>query len=237
MSLNLDGGHGPLEFFGANAEDIDIGPERKRGVSREVCVCGHPMAHHESVYEGLDSCQESKMFCPCRFKKAVLEVEDLRAFKFSSEGYGRDHALWKGLKKLRTMGKGATALVDSTCWKCLEKRPIEPVSITPGNLVSRQPQARNVMVCIPCRYVLEGIDPSFIVSEEAAAEISFDSKTGEDVSDGNELPTAGDGPAWPHAFKPNPGEELVGNEGEDEPETESPLTKSVGFQKLTEAPY
>ena len=177
------------------------------------------------------------MFCPCRFKKAVLEVEDLRAFKFSSEGYGRDHALWKGLKKLRTMGKGATALVDSTCWKCLEKRPIEPVSITPGNLVSRQPQARNVMVCIPCRYVLEGIDPSFIVSEEAAAEISFDSKTGEDVSDGNELPTAGDGPAWPHAFKPNPGEELVGNEGEDEPETESPLTKSVGFQKLTEAPY
>jgi len=237
MSLAVDGSQGPLEFFGANAEEIDIGPERKKGVSREVCVCGHPMAHHESVYEGLDSCQESKMFCPCRFKKAVVEVEDLRAFKFSSEGYGRDHALWKGLKKLRAMGKGATALVDSICWKCFEKRPIEPVSITPGNLVSKQPQARNVMVCIPCRYVLEGIDPSFIISEEESVGIASDPKADEDVSYGGEVPTAGAGPSWSAAFKVNPVQEIAGNDGEDEPETESPQSTTVSFQKLTEAPY
>lgn len=234
MSVNYGGGVSPLELFGAKAEDIDVGPERKRGVSREICVCGHPMAHHETVYEGLDSCQESKMFCPCRHKKAVLEAEDLRAFKFSSEGYGRDHALWKGLKKLRNMGKGAVALVDSRCWKCFEERPIEPVSLTPENRVSRQPQARNVMVCMQCRYVLEGIDPSFLVSEEKSFEVSDASvEVDEEVEPTLAVTTTG----WHDAFSSESANDAPSVERGEELETIPTPKRVASFEKLTEAPY
>lgn len=237
MNQSFDGIQDPLEFFGANADEIDLGPDRKKGVSREVCVCGHPIAHHESVYEGLDSCQESKMFCPCRHKKAVLEVEDLRAFKFSSEGYGRDHALWKGLKKLRKMGKGATTLVDSICWKCLEERPIEPVSLTPENRVSRHPEARNVMVCIPCRYVLEGIDPSFIISQEDLKDVFLEADAPDSLPLGYESSTSGIDPDLSSDFVINLKQEFVDCTTGEDGKVDSSTSKGTNFQKLTEAPY
>lgn len=166
MNARNSGVGDALEFFGADPDEIEIGPERNRQQNKEVCVCGHPMAHHERIDDTRVICLESKMLCPCQHMRAVLEVGDLRAFKFDTEGSGKDHALWKGLKKLRQMGKTAKTLVGSECWKCLKTRPIEPVPITPENRVSRYPQARNVMICIRCRYVLDGIDPSFLTDDE-----------------------------------------------------------------------
>lgn len=191
----------PLEFFGADPEEIEIGSNRRSNQNREVCICGHPMSHHETIYEGMDTCQESKMYCPCKYKKAVLEVDDLRAFKFSTEGFGRDHALWKGLKKLRKMGKQATTLVDSTCWRCFQEAPIEPVPLTQENRVSRYAQARNVMLCTRCRFVLDGIDPSFLVDEvelapgEAVSAVGGPGVSEENLARGEENP-----PSWPDVF-------------------------------------
>jgi hypothetical protein len=90
------------------------------------------------------------------------------------------------------------------------------------------------MVCIPCRYVLEGIDPSFLVPEEKILQLSDGPvEVGEEV----ESTTSATAPRWPDAFSSDSAHDALSEEREEELATSPSQKRGASFEKLTEAPY
>lgn len=149
----------PLEFFGANVDEIETTVGRPPR-NRDICVCGHGVARHFEYREGEFSCSVAKMYCPCKLIVPVLNVDDTRVFMYDTHGRGAKHALFRGLKRLQQMNKSARILVSNECWSCNEQALIEPVPITNYGDIGEYAQARNAMLCTNCIWRMMGIDPN-----------------------------------------------------------------------------
>lgn len=146
----------PLAYFGASVDAIQL--ERPK-VSREICICGHATSRHFEYSLGSFMCQVAKMYCPCKKILPVLEVDDTRAFIFTTDGRGNQHALFRGLKRLYQMGKSSRSLISNECWICRGVSPIQPVPLSEQNYVSESPQSRNAMLCEKCILRMMGFEP------------------------------------------------------------------------------
>lgn len=62
-----------------------------------ICLCGHPEARHSVIGEGTTFCKPSRHECHCEGIQRVLSVSDTRVFVRKSNGYGKDHALTRGI--------------------------------------------------------------------------------------------------------------------------------------------
>jgi hypothetical protein len=154
----------PLTYFGASVDDIDL---TRPTMAKEICICGHSSMRHYEYVPGQVMCQVAKMYCPCKTLIPVLEVEDTRAFIFTTDGRGNRHALFRGLKRLSQMSKGSRSLISNDCWLCGVAGQIEPVPLSPQGHLAESAQAKNVMLCEGCILRSMGFDPSSNTSDIA----------------------------------------------------------------------
>jgi hypothetical protein len=162
----------PLELFGAKEDEIVTSLERPKR-NQDICVCGHAIARHYEWSQGQFVCQVAKLFCPCRQIVAILNVDDTRAFMYDTSGRGVEHALFKGLKRLKQMKKSSRSLILNECWSCSATGSIEPVPISDSNEISNKPESRNAMFCEKCIWERQGV-PVGLVSQSLTQDIEVE---------------------------------------------------------------
>jgi len=116
-----------------------------------VCICGHGLARH-TVTNGAVYCKPTRMECPCKKARAVIEVEDTRPFLRRTAGSGAMHALSLGLVGLAQKGRGAKWLVDLQCDRCGKEDPnVVPAAVTANGVGVSYPTGYDVLLCPGCR--------------------------------------------------------------------------------------
>lgn len=124
---------------------------RKAKRDHRINVCGHPVARITSV-GGIVYCKPSKMECPCKKVRPMLEVSDLRFFLRRTEGAGALHALTRGLAALEMAGGTATWLEDLSCDRCGGvEGGVVPAPVTQGGVIVSRATGFDAMLCRKCR--------------------------------------------------------------------------------------
>jgi hypothetical protein len=115
-----------------------------------ICLCGHPMGRHTSV-AGITLCKPTRMECPCRASRAVLECDDVRPFLRKTSGAGAMHALGRGIAAASERGKTVTWLVEMKCDRCKKEGKLSPVPVTKQGSASNEPTGYDALLCAECR--------------------------------------------------------------------------------------
>ena len=125
----------PFDLFTDEALTEFIASRGKKVKSRNVCACGHSMNYHKEL-GGRQKCTPAKTHCRCANPRAVLEAENLRLFTYSTDGYGKGHALGKGMLASRAHGAAVTWLESEPCCDgCGSVTPeLSPVSVNLNDL-------------------------------------------------------------------------------------------------------
>jgi hypothetical protein len=129
---------------------------RTRPLTRDgrICACGHSMTKHTEV-GGIVMCKPSKMDCPCKKSRPVLDAEDTRPFLRKTQGPGPMHALSRGLAALLTSGKNADWIIDLVCDKCSKSSGmLSPVPVTKDGRPSDASTGYDALLCNKCREAL-----------------------------------------------------------------------------------
>jgi len=143
----------PFDFFDFSEEEAE---EKARefegdGYNRDgrICICGHPMKRH-TEYGGLSTCSPSRLVCPCKKGKPVLEVSDTRVFLRKTRGSGTAHALTQGI--LACKGKHEVKwLVEQRCDRCKSEGKVSPVPVTQQGIIKDEATGYDVLLCQRCR--------------------------------------------------------------------------------------
>ena len=94
------------------AEDIiRVKPTHRDG---RVCICGHAISKHTFAV-GIVSCKPSRLNCPCKTIKPVIDVSDTRYFLRKTEGSGPLHALSRGMAALEAANGSGSWLIGVEC--------------------------------------------------------------------------------------------------------------------------
>ena len=108
----------PLEALGLNLDEVlavdDSWRTRPSQRDGRVCICGHGVARHK-VTEFGTTCNPSRMSCPCKRVRAVLDSEDTRPFLRKTQGFGTSHALVRGVAAVLALGKDVTWIDTPMC--------------------------------------------------------------------------------------------------------------------------
>lgn len=126
---------------------------RTRPAQRDgrICICGHGVAKHSNL-GGLVSCKPSKMDCPCKKVRPVIDAEDTRPFLRKTQGGGPMHALSRGLASLISNGKEATWIIDLKCDRCGEEsQGLTPVPVTQSGSAVSEATGYDALLCPKCR--------------------------------------------------------------------------------------
>jgi hypothetical protein len=126
---------------------------RTRPIQRDgrICLCGHGMSKH-TIANGIVFCKPSKMDCPCKNARAVLDAEDTRPFLRKTQGAALKHALSRGLAALIASGKDAVWLIDLECDRCKEpSETLVPVPVTKSGFASEDVTGYDALLCQRCR--------------------------------------------------------------------------------------
>jgi hypothetical protein len=147
----------PFSFLDFTSEDVleaEKVLKRKTRLDRDnrICVCGHPVARHETTFATY--CKPSKMECPCKKVRPVLQVGDVRCFLRKTTGSGVFHALGLGLQTAVERGFAVTWLIDQKCDKCGVEGPISPVPVTSAGVPKEEATGYDVLICKKCRLEL-----------------------------------------------------------------------------------
>jgi hypothetical protein len=142
-----------LEAMGISAEEAIAADEnlkeRKQRDSR-ICLCGHAVNRH-LVSSGSVLCTPSRMVCPCKNIRPVLEVDDIRMFLRKTTGPGVEHALVRGMAALAKDGKSARWIEEVACDRChTTEGRITAVPITAGKTVAYEATGFNALLCESC---------------------------------------------------------------------------------------
>lgn len=134
------------------AAQVDLELRGKSGVrDNRICLCGHGVSKHLQM-SGAVYCKPSRMECPCKVVRPVLEAEDTRAFLRKTVGAGAMHALARGLSSLRERGKSGSWIVDLKCDRCgSEESPIVPVPVTKNGVAVSEATGYDALLCVACR--------------------------------------------------------------------------------------
>lgn len=133
----------------AQAADEELKkPKSKR--DRRICLCGHPMARHTNL-SGMVYCKPTRMECPCKKPRPVLEVSDVRPFLRKTSGAGPLHALGRGLAAAAAKGIEVRWLVEMKCDRCGKAGPISPVPVTQRGIAVNEATGFDALLCADCR--------------------------------------------------------------------------------------
>jgi len=143
-----------LSSVGVNEEEMsDYMAALGSGIGipeRHICICGHQLSRHEKWEIGF-SCVVSKSWCSCTEPLAVLQPERVKPFRYSSSGYGKKHALTKGIYTLKSQGFGATWLIEINCFRCGTKNgKIYPAPIDRAGRIASESGKKNALLCFSC---------------------------------------------------------------------------------------
>lgn len=116
-----------------------------------ICLCGHGVGKHLEV-GGVVLCKPSKMDCPCKKLRPVIDAEDTRPFLRKTQGGGASHALTRGLAALAESGKDANWIVDLVCDRCgKEHKSLTPVPVTKDGRAVSAATGYDALLCPDCR--------------------------------------------------------------------------------------
>ena len=144
-----------LGSFDFDVEDVKKVEERKYEAKHRdarICVCGHPMTRH-TIVNGLVFCKPTRLECPCKTTKPVLEAEDVRYFIRRTQGPGPEHALARGIFASINAGKGVKWIIEMSCDRCNEVREdLTPAPVTQRGVISYdEPTGFDALLCRQCR--------------------------------------------------------------------------------------
>lgn len=144
-----------LEAMGMNVDEVmEVDSVlRTRPPQRDgrICLCGHGISKHQS-FSGRVVCKPSKMDCPCKKIRAVIDAEDSRPFLRRTQGGGPMHALSRGLAALAASGKDAQWIIDLECDKCHEYSDnLVPVPVTANGFAAEEATGYDALLCPSCR--------------------------------------------------------------------------------------
>jgi hypothetical protein len=123
-------------------------PQKRDG---RICLCGHGVTKH-LVSDGFVTCKPSKMDCPCKKVRPVIDAEDTRPFLRRTQGAGPMHALSRGLAALAVSGKNANWIIDLKCDRCnAETNNLVPVPVTATGFAVSEPTGYDALLCVKCR--------------------------------------------------------------------------------------
>ncbi len=147
-ALGLD----PAEVL-AEDKKLNARPARAKRDHR-INVCGHPVARITNA-NGIVYCKPTRMECPCKKLRPMLEVSDLRFFLRRTEGGGALHALTRGLAALEEAGGSAKWLVDLVCDRCGKADGgVVPVPVTGNGIQVSRATGFDAMLCKDCREII-----------------------------------------------------------------------------------
>jgi hypothetical protein len=82
----------------------------------------------------------------------------VKPFQFSTNGYGKKHALTKGSFILRKEGFKARWLISVECFKCkANDLQIYPAPITKSGRIANASGFNNALLCLPCITEIGGV--------------------------------------------------------------------------------
>ena len=141
-----------LDYEEAVAFEQDLKKLKQR--DRRVCACGHAMARHEfNPSIGLDKCSALRYDCKCRKPNAVLDTNDVRPFRFRTEGSGIQHAISRGIVAAVKKGHELNWIEEAQiCDKCkTTEGKMTPMTVTSNGFPADHDTGFNVLFCTECR--------------------------------------------------------------------------------------
>ena len=152
-----------LQDMGLDASDAmqrDAELSSKRGRNPFICICGHPESRHtvigESVY-----CRPSKLECHCPVIQRVVRASDTRVFVRKTNGYGREHALTRGLAAAAKKQIEVDWVPGLECASCRTPRttaPLQPLMVEFEQLTRQPSLVRDRNTRKPYDFAVEGQD-------------------------------------------------------------------------------
>ena len=145
----------PLSALGMDIDEVIAidSTLRTRPAERDgrVCLCGHSMTKHTEI-AGAVLCKPSKMDCPCKKVRPVLNADDTRPFLRKTQGAGPMHALSRGLAALLQSGKSAEWIIDLVCDRCKKaSESLVPVPVTKAGTSTDSATGYDALLCPKCR--------------------------------------------------------------------------------------
>ncbi len=141
-----------LDFNEEQVQEADELIAARQGRQRDgrICTCGHPLTRH-TVVNGTVYCKPSRMECPCKVTRAVLDVSDTRPFLRKTEGPGPLHALSRGMLAALRSGHRVAWLIEKKCDRCAAEGPVSPVPVTQRGVAVNHPTGHDALLCKTCR--------------------------------------------------------------------------------------
>lgn len=141
-----------LDFTLEEARSVDERLSRRQGRLRDgrICGCGHPVSRHTNV-SGIVYCKPTKMECPCKRIRPVIEVSDTRSFLRKTEGGGVYHALTRGLQAAVASRHKIEWLVEEKCDRCGVEGKVAPVPVTSNGVAMHEATGYDALLCKTCR--------------------------------------------------------------------------------------
>jgi hypothetical protein len=121
-----------------------------------ICMCGHPMKRHNE-YSGIMSCSPTRLVCPCKKSRPVIDVSDTRVFLRKTRGPGSLHALAQGILAAGKAGHKVEWLIEHKCDKCGVDAKVSPVAVTQHGAIVDEATGYDALLCVQCR---EGLGSS-----------------------------------------------------------------------------
>jgi hypothetical protein len=151
-TMSVENEQDPFAFFDFSLEETNDANEEARASYWErdgrVCACGHAFNRHSIATAGT-VCVPTKMQCPCKSFKPVIEVQDTRDFLRKTTGPGPLHALGRGIATALVKGHWVKWLIAMECEKCHAETQLIPVAINGVGQDGRKAHF-DVLLCKSC---------------------------------------------------------------------------------------
>lgn len=140
-----------LDFSQQEAQEADEQLKKPRSNrDSRICACGHPMGRHTNL-SGMTYCKPTRMECPCKHPKPVLEASDVRPFLRKTNGAGPMHALGRGLAAAAAKDVEVRWLIEMRCDRCKAEGPVSPVPVTQRGIAVTEATGFDAFLCADCR--------------------------------------------------------------------------------------
>jgi hypothetical protein len=143
----------PFEFLDFTEEEAQEALEEvstRGGRDGRICLCGHPNKRH-TTYSGIVSCTPTKMSCPCKKVRLVVDASDTRPFLRKTHGAGVFHALGQAMVGAKKSGISVEWIVDMKCDRCGVEGPVSPVPVNQRGISVDEATGYDALLCRTCR--------------------------------------------------------------------------------------
>jgi hypothetical protein len=145
----------PFSFFDFSEEDVVEVNEEMKLVKGErdgrICICGHAVKRHGGQEIGVTYCSPSRMTCPCKNIRVVLDTQDTRDFLRKTVGSGPMHALGRGIQTAMEKSHKVEWLIPAVCDRCETAGPLSPVPVSQQGQVAIEATGWDALLCRKCR--------------------------------------------------------------------------------------